>query len=647
MQTYTDQCAYGSSRQVRRRSWGAGLMDGLAVVAAMSVVLAAFGPVQAAVFQCPSGDVACLIAAINTANGNGEDDTITLRAGTYTLAEVDNTSDGSNGLPSVTSPITIQGAGADRTIIERQASAPRFRILHVGAEGVLQLEGLTVRGGVTDDAGGGILNFGQLRITNSRLTDNDAGEVAGGGLANRGGTVTIAQTTFADNDADAGGGLWSVGGTVEITEASFLANHASHPGGGLWNCGGTVTIATSTFVRNRADAGTIVNDPIEPPICEGTPGGTMTIVNTTIADNVVNDIGGLFNGGTVLVLNSAIVRNRAESFDTGGIDNRGTLTLMNATVAANIAPRIGGIANSGTLTLINTTVADNRPFQAEGVGGLANSPGSAAVLSNTLLARNTAGEGVPDCLGPVTSQGHNLIGDLTGCTVTLQPGDLTGPPGLGRLVDDGTPGHAHLPLLAASRAIDAGDDEVCREDSRLATDQLGHPRVGICDIGAIEFREATLNVQQGRAERLGTTNAKVMLTGQLADASVADLDLGASTVTITSILNEAGVELVAGANLPLTLTARSGSDADGATFETPGGTRPKVRVEMSRRGEEVVSVRLVVEFAPSQKPDACAGSPRTTELTTTFQIDPGPVSATTTQPWQCLANDSQLGVPVP
>jgi hypothetical protein len=52
---------------------------GLAVVAALSVVLSTFGPVQAAVFQCPSGDVDCLIAAITTANGNGEDDTITLR----------------------------------------------------------------------------------------------------------------------------------------------------------------------------------------------------------------------------------------------------------------------------------------------------------------------------------------------------------------------------------------------------------------------------------------------------------------------------------------------------------------------------------------------------------------------------------------
>ena len=55
----------------------------------------------------------------------------------------------------------------------------------------------------------------------------------------------------------------------------------------------------------------------------------------------------------------------------------------------------------------------------------------------------------------------------------------------------------------------------------------------------------------------------------------------------------------------------------------------------------------MVEFAPSHKPALCAGTPRTTELTTSFQIDPGPVIVTTTQPWQCLAGDSQLRVPVP
>jgi hypothetical protein len=88
---------------------------------------------QAAVFQCGAGDVACLIAAINDANVNGEENTITLAAGTYTLTAVDNDTDGPNGLPSITSMLTIRGVEAEATIIERVGSAPDFRLMHVAA----------------------------------------------------------------------------------------------------------------------------------------------------------------------------------------------------------------------------------------------------------------------------------------------------------------------------------------------------------------------------------------------------------------------------------------------------------------------------------------------------------------------------------
>ena len=58
-------------------------------------------------------DVTQLINAINTANGNGEADTINLAAGCpYTLTDGPFLADGSNGLPSIASEITINGNGA-------------------------------------------------------------------------------------------------------------------------------------------------------------------------------------------------------------------------------------------------------------------------------------------------------------------------------------------------------------------------------------------------------------------------------------------------------------------------------------------------------------------------------------------------------
>jgi hypothetical protein len=67
--------------------------------------------------------------------------------------------------------------------------------------------------------------------------------------------------------------------------------------------------------------------------------------------------------------------------------------------------------------------------------------------------------------------------------MTLLPSDLTGAAGLGAFLESETPGDAHYPLLEGSPAINKGNPAACSH-----TDQLGHPRVGPCDIGAIEFQ---------------------------------------------------------------------------------------------------------------------------------------------------------------
>ena len=138
------------TRGVRRpigARWFLGLTVSIPVVVVLMGVLGPWHSGQAAEFTCAGGDVTCLIAAINAANANGEANTITLAVGTYTLTAVDNETAGPNGLPSITSTMTIQGAGAETTIIERAVSAPAFRLLYIGPDGGLTLEGLTLTGG--------------------------------------------------------------------------------------------------------------------------------------------------------------------------------------------------------------------------------------------------------------------------------------------------------------------------------------------------------------------------------------------------------------------------------------------------------------------------------------------------------------------
>ena len=368
------------------------------MVAALGLALALPLAIQAKTFHCDAGDVQCLIDTINAANANGKKNTIRLAAGTYTLTGVDNEdlTTGATGLPVVTSPLTITGAGAESTIIERALgfTLPFFHLMHVATAGSLTLKELTLRGGIggRPRGGGAIVNDGTLTILHCTLTGNFAGPSSGGGAISSSGPVTIIGSTLTDNFGDAAGGI-------------------------AFGCGGklscTLTIRNSTLARNRAPFG----------------GG-----------------GAIATGGTVTITNSTLADNHAASFALG---DRG----------------IGG--------------------------GIIAAEGATVKLLNTILARNTVGSGGvgPDCDGPVTSLGNNIVGDASGCTLTLQSSDLTGDPGLDAFTDNGKPGNGHVPLLPTSQAIDAGNDAVCPRRDQLGQRRINIRRVGtsICDIGAIEF----------------------------------------------------------------------------------------------------------------------------------------------------------------
>src|SRR5262245_51789058 len=170
----------------------------VAVVAGLGLALALPHAVQAKTFSCDGGDVECLLDAIHDANANGEENTIRLEAGTYTLTAIDNGTPGdTNGLPVITSPLTIRGTGADTTVIARDASAPDFRLLDVDMGGTLKLLGITLRGG---------------RLFGSFF----GGEGDGGGIRNSG-TLTLSDCTLAENNASAGYAIFN-SGTLTITK---------------------------------------------------------------------------------------------------------------------------------------------------------------------------------------------------------------------------------------------------------------------------------------------------------------------------------------------------------------------------------------------------------------------------------------------
>jgi hypothetical protein len=157
---------------------------GTVIVLALMLAHAA----QARTIQCGAGDVQCLIFAINEANANGQQkNTIRLAPGTYTLTDVDNDTDGPNGLPSIISTLTISVTGNQTASLTRDSSAPNFRLFHVAVGGNLTLKGVSLSngrslaGGFLPSRGAALLNDGGVvSITDSAITENSALSDGGG-----------------------------------------------------------------------------------------------------------------------------------------------------------------------------------------------------------------------------------------------------------------------------------------------------------------------------------------------------------------------------------------------------------------------------------------------------------------------------------
>jgi hypothetical protein len=269
---------------------------------------------------------------------------------------------------------------------------------------------------------------------------------------------------------------------------------------------------------------TITHGGIRPAVIDGrrldrvihvVPGGNLTASGITITNGrTTSSGGGIRNEGALNLSNATVAGNETTASFGGGIANSGTATmsLTNVTLSGNRAEGDGGAIDQGIgglLDLNHVTIAGNTTDisgDTGGGGGIYNAGGTIN-LRSTIIARNhdrTLGRITksPDCGGAAfTSQRHNLIGDLTGCTFVAKRGDKTKVnPRLGPLANNGGSTLTRA-LLAGSPAIKAGG-------RGLPTDQRGVPRRAP-DIGAYEFARCGTRVvnrvgSSGRDTLVGT-----------------------------------------------------------------------------------------------------------------------------------------------
>lgn len=534
------------SHQLRRLVSIGGLAVAVAIAAPAQAGLVLTVTSEDDVVDTAPGDARCLTsaggcslrAAVQEANATPGRDEVILPAGYFGFdlpGENEDTAEA--GDLDLTDDIAITGAGADRSHVDGGGLGGVFQVWPgVRAE----LRGLSISGGLQRpgvENAAGIDNQGELYLADAAVVANVAPIPYGhGGLMNSGlatiersvfdsnaptaitneGALVISQSTLRYNgpalaiDSDEGAltliasdiafqtgtALFCQAGSMRIERSRI---HHTRPGAAILVPSGSVTVVESMLDHN--EGGGINND------------GSLTITRSTLQANspAGDDGAGSANGvaggvsytavdntSNAVIVDSAILDHRG-----GGLyDEQGSMTLINVTVSGNSARFDGGgVTNNGELVIRSSTIVGNTSPAGAGIVTYADAANSLRI-SNSIVAGNSAGIAA-DCSGPITSEGHNLIG--TGCAeLTAAAGDKIGvEPGLLPLADNGGPTLTHAPL-PTSPAIDGGDPSPPGSNPIVCplTDQrgAGRPQGAACDIGAVEVTTSCGNGTQDSGE---------------------------------------------------------------------------------------------------------------------------------------------------
>jgi predicted outer membrane repeat protein len=302
-----------------------------------------------------------------------------------------------------------------------------------------------------------------------------------------------------------GGGMLNDGGSPTLRNVTFEQNQATHDGGGIYNeNGSSPTLINCEFTNNVADSddyggedagdgGGMYNDLNSSPVLSGTHfvgntaycGGGMhnengsnpRLTDVTFSGNSAHggDGGGMHNypASSPVLTNVTFIGNTA-TVDGGGMANgdNSNPTLTNVTFSGNSADRYGGGIYSwqSEPTLTNVTFSGNHAGNSG--GGVCNSS-SSPTLVNCILWGNTASTAGYEIYNISSSPTISYTDIQGGCDAidgnVCGEGNINADP----LFVDGADGDLRLQL--ASPAIDAGDNEAPGL-AGITTDLGGHPR---------------------------------------------------------------------------------------------------------------------------------------------------------------------------
>ncbi|MCA9980622.1 MAG: CSLREA domain-containing protein, partial [Anaerolineales bacterium] len=420
--------------------------------------------------------------AVDMCPAGGVTTTITIPAGTYTLAIAgDRENDNQTGDLDILSNVVLVGAGQAETILDGNSLD---RLFDVHDPGRAQISHLTItNGSITETSsgggirvfeahadidhvrfhgnlagtldpdfgggGGGIYFFGSTGSLNQSEVRNNTAFTVGGGVYILYSNVVVSQTLIQDNSSvfSSGGGLYnSASGdnsSVMIVDSQIISNTSAFNGGGVGNVVGTGFTATMHIERTLiSNNSTVLADDVSSGAGGGVANGVFIGTITGLADMTIRD--------SVIRQNTATNGGGISSTPAGAVGLVATaLTIENSAIADNTAvgsaPQTGNgggiLALDGSLTLINSTISGNTAAGTAGVQALSGVGGgivvgSQALPNNTTLVANTivnntavtGASGLANVnvgAGSIVAAKNNILADNVGANCVNQGGTAT------------------------------------------------------------------------------------------------------------------------------------------------------------------------------------------------------------------------------
>ncbi len=455
--------------------------------------------VFAATINVPA-DYSTIGEAVNAASAG---DTIQVAAGTY--AE-NITIDGLNGKDN----LTIQGAGADSTIIDGGSNGSA--IVATNSLTGLTISAVTITNGGATIGGGVNINTGSTVTISNCIVDGNTAETDGGGISvETSSTATISGSIIRNNTVTdgAGGGIYVNNSTLTISDSIIVDNTVTSQGGGICVTDGSAATMGGCNIRSNTSTagnggGMVVSD-----------GSSLTLTDSILMDNAATstaaDSG---QAGALLISASSVTVDRCvfqnnQANEMGALaymaspTSSGTYTLgigncaftANTANAANAASALAIVQAPGSTVMLATIINnctfasndDNFGFNillqvfpatlrnciiagANGFGLAANAPGLATMINNN-FNQNGDGDYAYGSPGSQTVLTVDQINALSGCSGNIG-------------VDNDFVGGQNYHLEAASGAVNAGS---ATEAPDTDIDGVPRPQGSGYDIGCYEF----------------------------------------------------------------------------------------------------------------------------------------------------------------